>query len=64
MTQNLSQPHTISSQRDKIYYYCHKRVTFKILVGTSMSGLVMAEDGLTVMVVIVIEVGVMIEIVE
>jgi hypothetical protein len=40
-----------------------KRVTFKILVGTSMGGLVVAEVGLTMMVVVIIEVGVMIEIV-
>jgi hypothetical protein len=63
MTQDLSQPHTISSQRDKICYYYHKRVTFEILVGTSMGGLVVAEVGLIMMVVVVIEVEVMIEIV-
>jgi hypothetical protein len=55
MTQDLSQPHTISSQRDKFCVITvTKRVTFEILVGTSMGGLVVAEVGLIMMVVVVI----------
>jgi hypothetical protein len=41
-----------------------KSVTFEILVGTSMGGLVVAEVELIMMVVVVIEVGIMIEIVK
>jgi hypothetical protein len=39
-----------------------KKVTFKIFVGTSMGGLIVAEIGLVMMVVVIIEVGIMVEI--
>jgi hypothetical protein len=56
--------HTISSESDKICYYYHKSVIFETLVGTSMDDLVAAEIRLVMMVVVIIEVGVMVEIVE
>jgi hypothetical protein len=56
MIEDLSEPYTIASQSDKIYYYCHKRFIFKTLVGTFMGALVVVEVGLVVMVVVVMEV--------
>jgi hypothetical protein len=56
MIEDLSEPYTIASQSDKIYYYYHKRFIFKTLVGTFMGALVVVEVGLVVMVVVVMEV--------
>jgi uracil DNA glycosylase len=56
MIEDLSEPYTISSQNDRICYYCHKRVIFETLVGTFMGDLVVAEVGLVVMMVVVMEV--------
>jgi hypothetical protein len=49
--------YTNSFQSDKIYYYCHKKVTFETLIGTFMGDLVIAEVRLAVMIVVIIEVG-------
>jgi dolichyl-phosphate-mannose--protein O-mannosyl transferase len=54
MIENLNRPRTISSSIIKVVITVTREITFRILVGTFMGGLMVAEAGIAVVEVAVI----------